>query len=96
MRRVSALILVTPCSRNRLMTRLVRADMTWGALPVRMVDLSSSQITSRSQCRCSIRQCPRTQASRPAGLAWAASRLVTYSTASQLRLTQRPFFLMVT
>jgi len=31
-----------------------------------------------------------------AGLAWAASRLVRYSTASQLRGTQRRFFLMVT
>ena len=47
LRRVSSVILVTPCSRNRVMTRLVRADITWGAFPVRMVDLSSCQTTSQ-------------------------------------------------
>ena len=76
MRRVSSVILVTPCSRNRVMTRLVRADITCGALPVRMVDLSSCQTVSRSQCRCSIVQWPRMWASRSAGLARVASRLV--------------------
>src|SRR5450631_3592031 len=48
-RRVSWVYLVTPCIRKRVMTRLARADQTWGAFPVRMSDLSSFQITSRSQ-----------------------------------------------
>src|SRR5450755_3522712 len=48
-RRVSSVYLVTPCIRKRVMTRLARADQTWGAFPVRMSDLSSFQITSRSQ-----------------------------------------------
>src|SRR5208337_2374333 len=47
-RRVSLAKLVTPCMRNRVMTRLARADQIWGAFPVRMRDLSSFQITSRS------------------------------------------------
>src|SRR5260370_29548184 len=46
MRRVSSVNLVTPCMRNKVMTRLVRADQTWGPFPVRMSDLSSFQITS--------------------------------------------------
>src|SRR6266852_5849819 len=61
LRRVSSVYLVTPCMRNRVMTRLVRADITCGAFPVRMRDLSSRQITSRSQCRSSTVPSPRTQ-----------------------------------
>ena len=45
------------------------ADMTCGAFPVRMSDLSSFQITSRSQCACSTRQWPRTWARRSSGVA---------------------------
>src|ERR1035441_8196052 len=30
-RRVSSVYLVTPCIRKRVMTRLARADQTWGA-----------------------------------------------------------------
>jgi len=48
LRRVSSVYLVTPCMRNRVMTRLVIADITQGAFPVRRRDLSSFQITSRS------------------------------------------------
>ena len=51
------------------------ADQTWGAFPVRMSDLSSFQITSRSQWACSIRQCPRTWASRSSGVTWSGARL---------------------
>src|SRR5229473_150896 len=79
--------------RNRVMTRLVRADSTCGAFPVRMRDLSSRQITSRSQCRCSTVQWPRTQASGSSGVVSSAARLVRYKTASQLRITHWPFFL---
>src|SRR5271165_3281578 len=42
--------------RNRVMTRLVRADHICGPFPVLIRDLSSFQITSRSQCACST--CP--------------------------------------
>ena len=76
MRRVSAVYLVTPCRRKRVMTRLVRADQIWGAFPVRMSDLSSFQITSRSQCACSTRQWPRTWARRSSGVVSSAARLV--------------------
>jgi hypothetical protein len=43
-RRVSSVWLVTQCMRKKVMTRLVMADQTWGAFPVRMSDLSSFQI----------------------------------------------------
>jgi predicted regulator of Ras-like GTPase activity (Roadblock/LC7/MglB family) len=75
-RRVSSANLVTPCMRNRVMTRLARADQICGPFPVLIRDLSSFQITSRSQCACSTRQCPRTWASRSSGVASAAARLV--------------------
>src|ERR1035438_5574419 len=65
-----------PCMRKRVMTRLARADQTWGAFPVRMSDLSSFQITSRSQCMCSTRQWPRTWARRSSGVVSSGPRLV--------------------
>ena len=48
-----------------------------------MSDLSSFQITSRSQWACSMRQWPRMWASRSAGVVSSAVRLVMYRTASQ-------------
>ena len=81
-RRVSLAKLVTPCMRNRVMTRLARADQICGPFPVRMRDLSSFQITSRSQWACSTRQWPRTWASRSSGVVSSAARLVMQRTAS--------------
>ena len=75
-RRVSSANLVTPCMRNRVMTRLAMADQTCGPFPVLISDLSSFQITSRSQWVCSTRQWPRTWARRSCGVVSSGPRLV--------------------
>ena len=70
-RRASAM-LVAPARRSRLIAVLRRVAMTWGPWPVRIWDLSSSKVTSRTQWRrFSIPRWPWTQAARTrGGAAW--------------------------
>jgi hypothetical protein len=81
---------VAPASRNRPMAVLRSAASTWGAAPVRTWLLSSSKVTSRTQCKpFSIAQCPRTSASSLAASARSDVRLVmpwTTSTAGAFPL----------
>ena len=49
-RRRAAATLVWPAQRTRVLVRLRKAAITWGALPVLTWERSSSKVTSRTQC----------------------------------------------
>jgi len=69
-------MLSAPAMRCRLMAVLRREAMTCGAVPVRVVDLSSSKVISRTQCaEFSMRQCWRSQRAIMVGRACSNGRL---------------------
>jgi hypothetical protein len=60
------------------MAVLRNAAMTWGILPQRTWEWSSSNVTSRTQCDLfSIYHCPRTSSSKRVGVTRSGLRLVT-------------------
>ncbi len=70
-------MLVTPERFRMPMARFRQAVIARGALPVRSWDVSSAKVVSRTWCRDSMLQWPRTSFASWAGAAWWAVRLVT-------------------
>ncbi len=73
--RSPAAMLVQPVRRRKLIAVFRMVAMTWGALPVRIWERSSSKVTSRHQwIRFSMPQCPWTHPASVAGGApwWSA------------------------
>src|SRR5262252_4477047 len=77
-RRQAAAMLVCPAHLSSPIAVLRSAAMTWGMLPERTWERSSSNVTSRTQCDWfSICHCPRTSSSKRVGVARSGRRLVT-------------------
>jgi hypothetical protein len=77
-RRHAAAMFVWPAHLSRPIVVLRKAAMTWGMLPPRTCERSSSNVTSRTPGDLvSLCHCPRTQARQRSGVACAGRRLVT-------------------
>ena len=69
-RRSAAATLTGPARLSTPMTRLRKAAITLGPLPVRTWEASSAKVVSRRWCSASIAQCPRMRSASRAGPAW--------------------------